>query len=127
MDCKTVQGRERGFGWCEQCGNTWNWKHGFKIPINGCGSSYFPVCRDCAAILTDEILLLFVAGHLREYPGEDTSVDYARKCLELWHKYGREGEDPTECVYRLELEGRLPWKINLRTFEIRLHPEVGDV
>ncbi len=87
----TRVGRERGYGACYICHGTWNWRQHFTImfcPWSGC----FPVCLDCAFVLTIEEILEECRVHWKDV-GEEGDIPhyegYARTCLEEWDRAGR--------------------------------------
>jgi len=40
------EGKLRGYGGCQECGDTWNWKKEQSISYNK-SSGMFPLCKEC--------------------------------------------------------------------------------
>ncbi len=87
----TRVGRERGWSGCNLCHGTWNWKQAFTISFT-LGRGCFPICVDCAVVLTIEEILEECRAHWRQ-AGEEWCIKsyegYARSCLEEWDRAGR--------------------------------------
>lgn len=46
MDPRTREGLDQAFGWCKACGDTFNWKTPFAVPISS-NVGKMVLCTDC--------------------------------------------------------------------------------
>ena len=75
---KNEIGHDRGYGACNRCGGTWNWKRGHSLDLDnrfGC----FPLCEECWENSTKEEKLKYYLAHVYNSKGKQYDVDKAEK------------------------------------------------
>ena len=56
---KNIAGFLKGYSGCSHCSDSWSWKKWFDIPLS-LGRGCFPVCIECAEILSVEEILAYI-------------------------------------------------------------------
>ena len=83
---KNILGRLRGYGGCNRCGDTWNWKEAQGVPY-GVGRGCFPLCRQCYMELSPEERFPYYEAHLRKHheflDWDKVDLEYVKEVTKL--------------------------------------------
>ena len=88
-ELRNLLGRRMGFGSCNRCGDTWNWKESGNVqyaPNRG----MFPVCRECQDEISDVELYSYCKELVKSWANMGTPVDEENTLLEVRKALGLE-------------------------------------